>query len=391
MRIGIFFNCRPDQGGLYQYGLTMIDSLSKSNSNHQFFCFNATLNPLPIAVNKPNWKVITLSHIGIRWRLLLEFFIMLMAKFGVKYPLKIIPEYKSIKNSFIDLMIFTKPTIYSFQWKYKIIFPIHDLQHKIQPEFPEVSKNGEFNRREFIYNNSIIKASAIISDSITGKEDIINFYKTDPEIIFPLPYIVPSFRNISIDSTREEIFKKKFSLPEDFFFYPAAFWEHKNHINLIHAINHIFLTRKVKIPLVFTGSKKNNYFKIINLINDLNFSDTIYILGYVDEEEIQYLYSISYCLIMPTFFGPTNIPVLEAWSMNCPVITSDLRGIREQVGNAALLVNPKDIISIADGIWKLYSDKNLRNQLIEAGKIKHNSWKLEHFSERFIQIINTFE
>jgi glycosyltransferase involved in cell wall biosynthesis len=55
-------------------------------------------------------------------------------------------------------------------------------------------------------------------------------------------------------------------------------------------------------------------------------------LGYVAEEDISGLYAAAQALIMPTFFGPTNFPVLEAWALGCPVLSADVRGIRGQAG-----------------------------------------------------------
>ena len=77
-------------------------------------------------------------------------------------------------------------------------------------------------------------------------------------------------------------------------------------------------------------------------------------------------------LVMPTFFGPTNIPILEAWAFGCPVLTSDIRGIREQVGDAAVLVNPRSVEAIADGIYRLWTDENLGRMLGERGG---NAWQ----------------
>jgi glycosyltransferase involved in cell wall biosynthesis len=71
---------------------------------------------------------------------------------------------------------------------------------------------------------------------------------------------------------------------------------------------------------------------------------------------------------MPTFLGPTNIPVLEAWAYSCPVLTSDIRNIREQAGNAAVLVDPRSVEAIADGIYQLWTDESLRSILAEAGR-----------------------
>jgi glycosyltransferase involved in cell wall biosynthesis len=73
---------------------------------------------------------------------------------------------------------------------------------------------------------------------------------------------------------------------------------------------------------------------------------------------------------MPTFFGPTNIPYLEAFQLGCPVVASDLPGIREQVGDAALLVDPRDSRAIADAMQKLWEDEALRARLVAAGRAR---------------------
>ena len=86
--------------------------------------------------------------------------------------------------------------------------------------------------------------------------------------------------------------------------------------------------------------------------SDLGLESQIRYGGYVPDEDMSGLYAGAVALTMPTFFGPTNIPVLEAWAYGCPVLTSDIRGIREQVGDAGVLVDPRSIESIADGIYQ---------------------------------------
>jgi glycosyltransferase involved in cell wall biosynthesis len=71
---------------------------------------------------------------------------------------------------------------------------------------------------------------------------------------------------------------------------------------------------------------------------------------------------------MPTYFGPTNLPPLEAFALKVPVLYSDIAGLRDQVGEAALLMNLKDPTSMAEHIKNLMNDEQLRNRLIEAGQ-----------------------
>ena len=72
-------------------------------------------------------------------------------------------------------------------------------------------------------------------------------------------------------------------------------------------------------------------------------------------------------MVMPTFFGPTNIPPLEAFALGCPVAVSNIYGIPEQVGDAALLFDPNSVEEIADCIERLWQDDALCASLISKG------------------------
>jgi glycosyltransferase involved in cell wall biosynthesis len=385
--VGIYFNARSDQGGLYQYALTLIDCLSKFSPDIDVILYLATLENFPISINKSNWRLIKLPRLGIRLRMAIEMVLMLAARLGWECPFKLIPQFSQVGNSNPTMMIYVKPTLHVFQWPYSSIFPIHDLQHRLQPEFPEVSDRGEFRRREYLYTYSIPKASAILTDSITGKEDILACYGGDPDKIFALPYIPPTFRASDLLPERLMAVKDKYHLPNNFLFYPAAFWAHKNHLRLIRAVDLLNKRQGVQIPLVLTGKKIGEYPKIAALINELGLQEQIYFTGYIAENDLEAVYQQSLALVMPTFFGPTNIPVLEAWAAGCPVITSDIRGIREQVGDAGLLVDPRNEIAIADAIWKIYQSPDLRQDLARSGSIQVKQWTPELFAERLTEVI----
>ena len=110
-------------------------------------------------------------------------------------------------------------------------------------------------------------------------------------------------------------------------------------------------------------------------------------LGYVSDGELVTLYKRARALVMPTFFGPTNIPPLEAFSLGCPVAISDVRGITEQVGDAAVTFDPEDVDSIADAIERLWLDDDLCRRLVSKGRHRIQSWTPEQFSSRLSEIL----
>src|SRR5581483_5612799 len=139
---------------------------------------------------------------------------------------------------------------------------------------------------------------------------------------------------------------EKYHLPKRYFFYPAQFWRHKNHALTLRAMKLIADQTGEKIPIVFCGAYSDyaralNFLELRALAAQLGLSSEVHYIGPVPDEDIGALYTLSAGLVMPTFFGPTNIPPMEAWHFGRPVITSDIPGMREQIGDAGLLVDPR--------------------------------------------------
>lgn len=99
------------------------------------------------------------------------------------------------------------------------------------------------------------------------------------------------------------------------------------------------------------------------------------------------LYAMAECLVMPTFFGPTNIPILEAFTVGCPVVVSDIPGEREQVGDAGILVDPKSVESIAAGIRRLFTEPGLREELAHRGRVRIAGYTREDYLEILAKVI----
>ena len=97
------------------------------------------------------------------------------------------------------------------------------------------------------------------------------------------------------------------------------------------------------IQIVFCGNYADyfralNFKKVMALADELRVRERVHYIGRVPDDDMPALYRLSSGLVMPTFFGPTNIPPLEAWNFGRPVIASDISGMRAQIGDAGLLL-----------------------------------------------------
>lgn len=264
------------------------------------------------------------------------------------------------------------------------VCPIWDLMHIYEPQFKEVNSSKQVYLRNKKFTDICISSKIVLVDSEVGREQIIESYgdiaRRLEEKIEILPFIPAAY---IFDGDEEVCTELKFA---KFVFYPAQFWSHKNHIRLIKAIKKL-KEEGLVVNLVLVGAEKNSYSDVITTIKELKLERQIQIMGFVPDREMVYLYRRARLLCMPTFFGPTNIPPLEAFALGCPVAISGIYATPEQVGDAALLFDPNSVDEIADCIKMLWTDDGLCADLIQKGFAKTKSWGQEQFTNRLEEII----
>jgi glycosyltransferase involved in cell wall biosynthesis len=263
---------------------------------------------------------------------------------------------------------------------------VWDLQHRLQPFFPEVSSGRRWESRERILSTVLRRASLVVTGTDAGRDEIERFYGVPRERIVLLPHPTPQFVN-GVNVAPPDVA----SLRGEFVFYPAQFWPHKNHYGLIEAIRLLRHRDGLDISLVLTGSDKGNLTYIRSLIAQYGLTDAVHILGFVPQPQLAWLYRHALALTYVTYFGPENLPPLEAFAAGCPVIASDVSGAREQFGDAALLVDPRCPEQIADAVKSLRSDHELRKVLIERGASRAGRFTPNDFVSGIMKALNGFE
>jgi hypothetical protein len=81
-----------------------------------------------------------------------------------------------LRQNGIDLVLLLSPNIPAFSFRLPFVVPVFDLNHRLQPEFPEVSSYGQTNAREYFYVNTCRYATLLLADSAKGKSDVLRFY-----------------------------------------------------------------------------------------------------------------------------------------------------------------------------------------------------------------------
>jgi glycosyltransferase involved in cell wall biosynthesis len=401
MKIGIFLNKQfPENGGSYAFENQILEGVFKyvGNSHHQFILY-CPFSQLPHQLSSVQPANITVIHFQLTVAQNLyskvyrhtNAFIRKIKNPQERYLIesgfeRYVKESLSTKK--IDLTWSFVPSCPTMEIPY--ITTVWDLQHRLQPYFPEVSLEGEWQTREQFFKEILQRATYIITGTEQGKREVEKFYNIASERIKILPFPKPELNLISENKQNSSIFKK-YNIPSNYLFYPAQFWPHKNHITILLAVKLLKDCHNLTFPVVFVGSDKGNQDYIKNKVKELNLSDQVHFLGFVSQEDLITLYCHAFALIFMSFFGPDNLPPLESFSLDCPVIASDIPGAKEQLGNAALLVDPKNEQNIAKVIKLLYEDPNLRETLISRGRMHISKWKVKDYIEKMLALFDEFE
>jgi glycosyltransferase involved in cell wall biosynthesis len=383
MRVGILLgNSDPTAGGGYTFQKEVFDALlaigAQSRHSFVFLCHPDTAAKLPVKP-LPNAEVVALDA---------EVAAQRTALFGRSKPgSKVRTLDQQLQAAGIQFVWQLSAPGHVLDVPYMVV--VWDLQHRLQPWFPEVSANGNWQHRDTLYTTVLGRAAAVIVGTQAGKLEVERFFRVDPSRILIMPHPTPRFADAPIEAKRPV--REKYKIMGDYLFYPAQFWAHKNHVNLLLALK--LLRDRVDRPLsvAFVGADHGNLAQVKATVDRLDIADRVHFLGFVPREDLIDLYKEAFALSYVTFFGPENLPPLEAFALGCPVIASDVSGAREQLGDAVLYVDPTSPEQMTEAVVRIASENGLRARLVDAGRKIAQTRTPEGFVRDALAFLDRFE
>lgn len=378
MKIGIFLGDikKPQSVGGLTFELSFVEELLKQETNHEFVFYY--FGPKNIFKNQENANFINLRYYK-------KLFIT-ANPFRIKsYKTPLFSLNHRLKKDNINAVFFLSPYLHE-HIEIPYFAAIRDVAHRILPHFPEFSSNIVFEKMDKKLNTFLTGATRILTCNQVVKSDIITLYDVIDENIevINLPY--PTW--IEKIKPNENILKTHNLSKNNFVFYPAQFWSHKNHIRLILAAQ-IMKEQNINLKIVFSGMDKGNKDYLIKQVENLDLQDEVLFLDYITQEELAALYSNAYAFIYPCLAGPDSLSALEALYFNCPVLISNHLGYSLQLKKAALYFNPLDESDIVQKIEDL-NDLATKDDLINKGHAILKDNTTQNYINKFLNIMDSF-
>ena len=255
----------------------------------------------------------------------------------------------------------------------KKITTIHDL---IPLRLPYTTLDKKPFHYELV-RRSLKESAAIATVSENSRRDILELYDVDPDKV-KVTYQPIALRQMDDDEATVQRFLRKYGLDyKNYILFVGAIEPKKNVGRLIDA----YLGLDTDIPLVIVGKLGWLWSEEVGHVVDGAGKDkcNVQLLQYVSSNDLRYLFSGATCFTFPSLYEGAGLPVLEAMSFGCPVLTSNTASLPELGGDAVLYADPYDVQSIREQLSKLLSDTELRQTLSQKGLEQAQKFSMENY------------
>jgi glycosyltransferase involved in cell wall biosynthesis len=362
MRIGIDVGIlREKARGVGYYLVNLLENFSQISKDDSFYLYSA--RPILYDFSKgQNWH----NHFGT---------IPLPGSFWLQTQGK-----HFIKKDQIDVLYAPAHVIpLKLPQKVRSVLAVHDL---VSICYPETMANYNRFIHNIFFKSSIKNASHIITMSESTKQSIVDHFGIAPDKITVI-YEGISTKFQRCDKNDIEPVLARHKLKNPYILSVGTLEPRKNYLVLLKAFKQL----DNDIDLVIVGKKGWKSQEIFDTIDRLELHNRVKILGYVNDNDIPYLYNGAELFVFPSFYEGFGLPLLEAMACGVPVICSNTSSLPEIGGESVLYFNPNSSDELAYQIKVLISNNELKSILCSKGIVRAKQFSWEKTAKETLAVL----
>ena len=261
---------------------------------------------------------------------------------------------------------------------------IHDCIHLMFPQYLP-------SRAAYVYAKAVMWSAArrshrILTVSEASKRDIVRLLNVPAEkIVVVYNAIDERFRVAPSEDAIARV-RERYQLDHRFVLYVGNIKPHKNLVRLVEAFDELRKRGFDDLTLLIIGDEISKLPALRRAVHSHKLHKHVRFLGYLPDDTLAILYRLAAVFVFPSLYEGFGLPPLEAMACGTPVVTSNVSSLPEVTGDAAVLVDPYDAGSIADGMTKVLSDPALREKLRVKGIARAREFSWERSVSRTLEI-----
>ena len=247
---------------------------------------------------------------------------------------------------------------------YATVVTIHDLVAFL---FPETIPRKYALYMRWLITRVVKRADRIISVSENTKQDLIQVLGVTPDKVTVVHEAAqPGFTPVRDQEMLDKV-ARRYGIEDPFVYHVGNIEPRKNLVRLIRAFLLMRSRSKRKVRLVITGQKGWLTGRLFKALDGKDLHEDVIFTGYVPHQDLPLLMNAAEVFVFPSLYEGFGLPALEAMRCGTPVVTSNISSLPEIVGRAAVLVDPYNEESIAEGLQSVVEDADLRKELSRKG------------------------
>lgn len=289
---------------------------------------------------------------------------------------------QALRRDRIDLAVFPKDTV-----PLHTVCPVVPIMLDLGYFYPDLKA---YKPLETVYMKLAMRYAArraqhIFAISEHTRQDVIRYLGAAPAQVTTM-YIAPvagRFRPVHDEQELRRV-REAYGLQLPFIFYPTSISPRKNVERLAEA----FSETAGRIPhhLYLTGGRRWRSTQTEKVLRRLQ--GRLHILGNVDPQDMPALYSLADFTVYPSLLEGFGLPIVEAFLCGSPVLAANATSIPEVAGDAALLVNPRRVDSLRDGLLRMARDTALRDTLRQAGFARARRFTWQNTVQTMLNVLH---
>lgn len=252
------------------------------------------------------------------------------------------------------------------------VLTVHDIQYVHYPQNFVRLKRAWLRRA---VPRAVRSCDQVSVPSHFVRDDLVKELRAPSEKLGVVPF--GSEGLLGDEHATADMVRETYRLSRPYFYFPARTYPHKNHRFIVEA----FAPLADRADLVFTGAPWFRDSEVMAAARHLGLSGKVRFLGRVAKREIAGLYQGAAATVFPSRFEGFGVPVLEAMTMDCPVISSNAASLPEVVGEAGILLEPDDLDGWRESMDRMLANSRLRDELIGRGRKRAAQYSWERSAE----------
>lgn len=265
----------------------------------------------------------------------------------------------------------------------KMVLIMNDL---IPLFFPE--EHG-FTRRIYFKSMSTAaarRATRIVTISASSRRDIVKILRVPTDRVKVVHLGVDKSK--VVDDLAKEEATSMYGLPKQFILYVGNLSPHKYLEGLIKSYTKLPQDLRAQYKLVIGASKRDKYFSDLEkVVRNKGLTENILFTGFIEDKYLSAIYSMSSLFAFPSLYEGFGLPPLEAMAYGIPVVSSNTSSMPEVLGDAALLVDPRDTNEFAKAMISILTDDDLRKSMIIKGLERVKLFTPEKMAKALLQTL----